>query len=279
MAIEAASLTTEVRNLAKNEGAAVIGFAPVERWERAPKGHCPWDFVPKARSVIAFGMRISDAIVDYDDYHNHFTGAASFASAPASRLNLAKLVRSNTYLYMGHFVQDDLLAYLATKIAWRLEEQGFQSMPMPTTATPYSRTPELDWGQFFFPWSNRHAAVMTGLGEFGYNNIVLTPQYGPRIRFNSVITEAEFEYTSLLAEKVCLRDKCRKCLDACTAGAIQLCDSVDKEQVFITTPAKTDARHCLIRDEATGGVSIGCFFYGTCLRVCPIKPKLRRGQQ
>ena len=271
-----ANRTDEVRGIALGEGAALIGFAPVERWEQAPEGHRPRDFVPKAKSVITFGMRISDAIVDYDDYHNHFTGMASWASASAPRLNRARVVRSNIYLYMGHFVQDDLLAYLATRIAWKLEEKGFQCMPMPTTSTPYSRTPELDWAQFFFPWSNRHAAVMCGLGEFGYSNIVLTPEYGPRIRFNSVITEAEFEYTPLLSEKVCLREKCRKCLDACTAGAIQLRESFDPDQVFITTPAKTDARHCLIRDETTGSITIGCFFYGSCLRVCPVKPKLKK---
>jgi epoxyqueuosine reductase QueG len=269
MSADANRLTAEITDQAMGEGAAVIGFAPVERWEGAPAGHRPRDFVPAAKSVVAFGMRISDAIVDYDDYHNHFTGKASFASSPASRLNLARLVRSNTYLYMGHFVQDDLLAYLATRIVWKLEAQGFQSMPMPTTSTPNTRAPELDWAQFFFPWSNRHAAVMTGLGEFGYNNIVLTPRYGPRIRFNSVVTEAEFEYTPLLTGKLCLRDDCRKCLDVCIAGAIQLRDDVDTEEVFITTPAKTDARHCLIRDEATGTVSIGCFFYGTCLRSVP----------
>ena len=276
MVDKVANLTIDVTNLAQSQGAALIGFAPVERWENAPEGHRPRDFLPKAKSVIAFGMRISDAIVDYNDYHNHFTGRASWATAPAPRLNYAKVVISNIYDYMGHTVQDDLLSYLSTRIAWKLEEKGFQCMPMPTTGTPYVGGREIELAQFFFPWSNRHAAVMAGLGEFGYNNIVLTPQYGPRIRFNSVITEAEFEYTSLLSEKVCLRDECRKCLDVCTAGAIQLRDSFDPEQVFITTPAKTDARLCRIKDETTGSITIGCFFYGSCLRICPVKPELNK---
>ena len=278
MVDKVANLTIEVKNLAQSEGAPLIGFAPVERWENAPEGHRPRDFVPKAKSVITFGMRISDAIVDYNDYHNHFTGQASWATAPASRLNYTKVVMSNIYMYMGHVMQDELLSYLATRIAWKLEEKGFQCMPISTTTIPVGGIRELEWAQFFFPWSNRHAAVMAGLGEFGYNNIVLTPQYGPRIRFNSVITEAEFEYTPLLSEKVCLRDKCRKCLDACTANAIQLRDSFDPEQVFITTPAKTDARLCRIKVETNGSITFACFFYGSCLRVCPVKPKLKKDE-
>jgi len=276
MASTAANLTAEIADFARSQGAALVGFAPVERWDDAPAGHRPRDFVPKAKSVICFGMRISDAIVDYDDYHNHFTGKASWAEAPAHPQMLAMLVKSNVYDYMGHIVLDHLLSFLATRIAWKLEEDGYQCMPVATTSTPNTRTPEMQLAQWFFPWSNRHAAVMTGLGEFGYNNIVLTPEYGPRIRFTSVITEAEFEYTPLLTEKICLREKCRKCLDACPDGAIQLRDSFDPEEIFITTPAKTDGRKC-IKGLDTGQVTIGCFHYGACLRVCPIKPKLKKG--
>ena len=111
MASTKTDLTREVEKFARSEGAVVVGFSPVERFEEAPEGHRPVDFVPGAKSVVAFGMRISDAIVDYSDYHNRFTGKASFAKEPAPRLGYAKAVRSNIYLYMGHYVQDDLLAY------------------------------------------------------------------------------------------------------------------------------------------------------------------------
>ena len=38
---------------------------------------------------------------------------------------------------------------------------------------------------------SRHAATRAGLGEFGYKNALLTPQFGPRQRINSVLTDAE----------------------------------------------------------------------------------------
>jgi epoxyqueuosine reductase QueG len=266
---------TQVFEFARSEGAALVGFAPVSRFKDAPKGHGPCDFLPEAKSVIVLGMRISDRIVDYHDYHNHFTGKASWAKETVSRSDWAYLVKYNYYLQVGHYVQDELLLYLASKIAWKLEDQGYISMPMATTSTRGLASSEMRWAQAFFPWSQRHAAVMAGLGEFGYSNIVLTPEYGPRIRWNSIITEAEFDYTPLISQKICLREKCRKCLDVCTAGAIQLRDGFDNDQVFLTTPAKTDYRLCTSWDEK-GIATSRCFFYGSCLRVCPVKPDIRK---
>lgn len=265
---------SQIVEYARNEGAALVGFAPVSRFKDAPKGHGPCDFLPEAKSVIVLGMRISDSIVDYPDYHNHFTGKASWAKETVSRLDWAQVVKWNYYLQVGHFVHDELLLYLASKIAWRLEDQGYKSMPMATTATR-GLYAEMDWAKAFYPWSQRHAAVLAGLGEFGYNNIVLTLEYGPRIRWNSIITEAEFEYTPLISQRICLREKCRKCLDACTAGAIQLREGIDADQIFINTPSKTDYRLCPFWD-ANGIRNHRCFFYGTCLRVCPVKPDLKK---
>lgn len=266
---------SQIVEYARAEGVALVGFAPVSRFKDAPKGHGPCDFLPNAKSVIVMGMRISDSIVDYNNYHKHFTGKASWASDTVPPLNWAHLMKWNYYLHVGHYVHDELLVYLASKIAWRLEDEGYESMPMCTSTTRGISQAEMQWAQAFFPWSQRHAAVMAGLGEFGYNNIVLTEEYGPRIRWNSIITEAEFDYTPLISKKICLRDKCHKCLDACTAGAIQLRKGIDNDQIFITTPSKTDYRLCISYDERAMSTS-RCFFYGTCLRVCPVKPDLKK---
>ena len=94
------------------------------------------------------------------------------------------------------------------------------------------------------------------------------------MRYGSVITEAEFDYDPLLSEKVCLRETCRKCLEACVGSAITLKKDVDLEQVFIDTPAVTNPELCIRRADGEG--TIGCTFYGTCLRVCPVKIKLRK---
>jgi epoxyqueuosine reductase QueG len=132
------------------------------------------------------------------------------------------------------------------------------------------------------PFSHRHAATRAGLGEFGYNNLVLTREFGPRQRFNSIVTDAELVPDRLVTEPICLRDECRLCLKACIMGCITLRDdpsltdyrSVERDDVtriFIDTPARTQPALCRRRRENRPDSPVR----GDCLRVCPVprKPK------
>ena len=64
-------LTQAVKELAREQGAALVGIAPVERFDpmppvrdAAPAGQHPRDFIPEARSVISFAMPILPAVLD-----------------------------------------------------------------------------------------------------------------------------------------------------------------------------------------------------------------------
>jgi len=67
--------------------------------------------------------------------------------------------------------------------------------------------------------SIRHAAVSAGLGEFGYNGIVLSPEFGPRNRFGVILTTLELEPDPLYNGPA-LCNKCGVCWKACPTGAI-----------------------------------------------------------
>ena len=62
-------------------------------------------------------------------------------------------------------------------------------------------------------------AVAAGLGEVSWNNLLLTPQYGPRQKLVSIITNAPLEPDSVYSgDPIC--DRCMLCVEACTIGAI-----------------------------------------------------------
>jgi epoxyqueuosine reductase len=66
----------------------------------------------------------------------------------------------------------------------------------------------------------KDAAVMAGLGCIGKNNLVITPEYGPRVRFRSLLLNREVEVTEPLEFNPC--DDCiQPCRKACPVKAFQ----------------------------------------------------------
>ena len=64
-----------------------------------------------------------------------------------------------------------------------------------------------------------NCAVMCGLGERSMINSLLTPEYGPFIRYCFILTDAEIEESKLCEANLC--DKCGECIKACPGKAIK----------------------------------------------------------
>lgn len=62
------------------------------------------------------------------------------------------------------------------------------------------------------------AAVIAGLGCRGKNTLLVTPEYGPRVRLAAVLTSAELEPDEPFTEDLC--GKCERCIHACPTGAL-----------------------------------------------------------
>jgi epoxyqueuosine reductase len=269
-----AQLTSGViKSLAKDLGADIVGIASVDRFEGAPQGHGPLDLMPESRSVIVAGIRIPDPVVEYDRYHMKMEDLSPDITTDASI--------ENFYMLMGHYTIDIMLNTLAVKLANKLETSwGLRALPTPNTIKTGLGKPALGaWMGFF---SQRHAATRAGLGEFGFSGLVLTPEFGPRVRFVSVITEAELEPDPLVSEKICMRGQCGgkdgpKCHQRCTDGALQLRDGIDPNAIFIDIPSSTERSLCLERVGDTAVFS--CVFVGTCMRVCPTGMKVTKRRQ
>ena len=61
-------------------------------------------------------------------------------------------------------------------------------------------------------------AVLAGFGSYGKNSLNINPEYGPWVRLNAVITDAELEVDKEFTEDLC--KDCDLCVRACPTGAL-----------------------------------------------------------
>lgn len=188
------TLTSKIERVAQTEGAALVGFAPVGRYDKLPVqcGNKPEDVLPGAKSVVSFAVQMPDACMERACFHDYGDPEAGFVNVLVSlRLNL-----------------------IAARIAELLEQNGHAAVPIAATVVwryrPYKNTPT----PFIGDISHRHIAAGAGLGEFGWNGLLLTKDYGPRVRLGTVITTATLEASPMYSgSKLC--DKCMRCVREC----------------------------------------------------------------
>ena len=94
----------------------------------------------------------------------------------------------------------------------KLSEWIENTFPVKTYKLPYF----VSKGGIFL----KDAAVMAGLGCIGKNNLVITPGYGPRIRFRALLLDRKAEATGPLEFNPC--EDCKQpCRKACPIKAFQ----------------------------------------------------------
>ena len=104
---------------------------------------------------------------------------------------------------------------VATKLAMWLEDSGHPSF---VTAAQ-----ETDWNMKRASYgylSTRHLGIEAGLGNFGLEVNILTPEYGPRLYLTGILTEVELEEDEPMQEQVCVGEGCSRCLHACPGDAV-----------------------------------------------------------
>jgi epoxyqueuosine reductase len=193
-----AELTGAARELAlERMGVDLFGVAPVERLSGAPAGRRPADYLPGAKSVVVCGAKIPDAAID----------VAGRYDEPGKTLG--------PYMWYGYVTPNWDLSSAASRLARFLELRGFKALPFPPTGLLYKYG---NVGDF----SHRHAAVAAGLGEFGFSGLLLTPEFGPRQRLVSIVTDAPLEPSPMYrGAELCRPKACGyACIKACPTRAM-----------------------------------------------------------
>jgi epoxyqueuosine reductase len=211
----------------------LVGFAPAERWDHplfepwVPEEFRPRSIWPEVETVIVIGLPVSLPVIE---------------TAPSIWYH--ELYRTvNTLLDQDGY-----------RIATSLTAQGHPSVWIPRDG--YGSISVLKEKPVAF-FSHRHAALLAGLGNFGINNVLLTPQFGPRVRFASIFTSAVIPADPVIGPPICIR--CMRCVHVCPVKALG---------VKMYPEGITDKKACATRSEALSTRHISpC---GLCIRICPV---------
>ena len=206
-----------------------VGFASVERFEGAPRGHHPADLLPGAKTVIVWAVSIPATLARFKEFFKDSELMPEQVETPAERDDTHWL-KYTTYnprfasasLYVDRYGYDwpqmmnqDVAFYLAR---W-LERLGWYTLPVPGSTGIMGVSPLHHEIPARLSFSHRHAAACAGLGELGWNGLLLVPHHGPNIRICSAITTAEFEPSPLFQRTLCLGEECARCIKSCPRRA------------------------------------------------------------
>ncbi len=207
----------DVKQYARAAGADLVGIAPMDRWEGAPK-QCDARYIaPDAKSMIVMGFRIPRGTLRGIEEGTFYVSYASMG-----------------YAAINHVLQPMVL----WRVTAMLEDAGFEAMPIannfpwnnvdvsgqdpetidePRPAFSRPVSPDRPAPDVFV--SMRFAAFMAGLGEIGWSKMFISPRFGPRQRLACILTDAELEPDPLY-DGPPLCDRCMLCAQECTGGAI-----------------------------------------------------------
>lgn len=216
-----AELTGRVKTKALDLGADIVGVADAGRFGEAPQGHKPGDILEGAKSVVVLAIRL-------------LKGAVSTAPSREYAVN--------------YFVVNAELNRIAFRLGRFLESEGYEAVPIPASS-PYNV--EENRGDL----SHRHAAVLAGIGCLGKNNLLITRDYGPRVRLASVVTTAPLVCGEPLNMDFC--GGCEECVRSCPVKALE--------------GGNTDKEKCVRYLEKIGKeLGIDDLICGICIKVCPV---------
>lgn len=189
-------LTYMLKEYAYQLGSDLVGVADIKRFEKAPAMMSPQGILPTAKSVIVCAIHHPDACIE-------------LGGEPEPQ---------DIGPYAIQYTMNSKLDVISFKVARMLDDLGYKTVPIASSNIwRYREYKELD-AVFSPDISHIYAAVAAGLGELGWNGLALTPEYGARNRFVSIITEAELELTPLYdGPKLC--DICGECIRNCPTDA------------------------------------------------------------
>jgi epoxyqueuosine reductase len=139
-----------------------------------------------------------------------------FAISIAKKLSeaiLEEIVDHPTKLYFHHYRTINMfLDQLATRIAGEIEKAGYSALPIPASQI-------VDWQNQKAHLSHKRIAEAAGLGWIGRNNLLVTPEFGAKVRLVTILTDMPL--TAASGRRLADCGECFECISVCPAQAIK----------------------------------------------------------
>ena len=161
--------------------------------------------------AVADTSRLEGIETDPSDLLQGYPRAVSIAVHLADGI-MDHITSRPTPLYARHYQNvNALLDHIAIRISGLLQSWGGKALPVPASHI-------LSEERFTAAISHKAVAIQAGLGWQGKPTILVTPQFGPRVRLTTVLTDLVLPAGKPIKNKCA---KCTYCVEACPAGAIK----------------------------------------------------------
>ncbi len=233
-------LTRKVVEYAKSRGADLVSIISADKAAKLAKEYFLWvppqHYLENAKSVIILALRNVDTVLKKP-------------GILVSRQNIMMNTLLNEISYwVGRYLID--LGYDAIPIYEIFGAEAVSSSPTAHHTEVQEET--------MIPI--KVLAQESGMGSIGISAILITPEYGARVRLGAVITSAPLKPGRPLSENLCFAARrilgCSRCIEACEVHAIKPDGYIDFEACWMFNKV-FKKRH---------GYS-GC---NTCQYVCPV---------
>jgi epoxyqueuosine reductase QueG len=221
-----------LKRRARTWGASLVGIADLARL--AGIETAPADLLSGFSRAVSLAVRLSDPVLD-------------------------QIIDRPTPLYSQHYQKvNALLDELALRASLALQKAGGRALPLPASQV-------LDAERLTSYLSHKAVAVAAGIGWQGKSLLAVSPQFGPRIRLVTVLTDLPLTPDAPLKNRC---GGCTACTDACPAGAIR---GVNTESHYDSREEALRFDRCRekILNEFVTLPHISGGICGVCVSVCP----------
>ncbi len=209
--------------------------------------------IEKGASLVGFSDIKTSPIKNQDGLRYALTIAVKLSDAV-----LRSIENRPSISYFQHYrAVNAKLDQLALDVVYYIENQGYNAFPI---AASQSTSDDKQAYKGIFP--HKTGAVLSGIGYIGKSGLLLTEEYGSKIRLCTVLTDMPL---SPLREKIingC--GDCEICKNACPAGAIygvNYKEGMQRDDLFSAEKCSNHMK--TYKDVGRGSVC------GICIKVCP----------